>query len=174
MLTLTKMAEGGIRDHLGGGFCRYSVDGQWSIPHFEKMLYDNGPLLRLYADAWLVSGDPLYRQVCEETAAWVMREMQAPEGGYRVEPRRRFRGRGRQVLRLGSRRSRASADAAGVGAGATALGLRRPAELRESPLARQRLPARWTKRTSPCSLPRAKSFSPPAKRASAPGATTRC
>ena len=84
MLTLTKMAEGGIRDHLGGGFCRYSVDGQWSIPHFEKMLYDNGPLLRLYADAWLVSGDPLYRQVCEETAAWVMREMQAPEGGYRA------------------------------------------------------------------------------------------
>jgi len=80
--TLTKMAEGGVYDHLGGGFCRYSVDGQWMIPHFEKMLYDNGPLLRLYADAWLVTRDPLYRQVCEETAAWVMREMQAPEGGY--------------------------------------------------------------------------------------------
>jgi uncharacterized protein len=80
--TLTKMAEGGVYDHLGGGFCRYSVDGQWMIPHFEKMLYDNGPLLRLYADAWLVTRDPSYRQVCEETAAWTMREMQAPEGGY--------------------------------------------------------------------------------------------
>jgi uncharacterized protein YyaL (SSP411 family) len=80
--TLTKMAEGGIYDHLGGGFCRYSVDGQWMIPHFEKMLYDNGPLLRLYADAWLAVREPLYRQVCEETAAWVMREMQSPSGGY--------------------------------------------------------------------------------------------
>ncbi len=80
--TLTRMAEGGIYDHLGGGFCRYSVDGEWTIPHFEKMLYDNGPLLRLYADAWLVTGDPLYRRVCEETTAWVMREMQSPGGGY--------------------------------------------------------------------------------------------
>ncbi len=80
--TLTKMAEGGIYDHLGGGFCRYSVDGKWTIPHFEKMLYDNGPLLRLYADAWQVARDPLYGRVCEETAAWVMREMQSPAGGY--------------------------------------------------------------------------------------------
>lgn len=80
--TLTKMAEGGIYDQLGGGFCRYSVDGEWQIPHFEKMLYDNGPLLRLYADAWLLTRDPSYRRVCEETAAWVMREMQSPAGGY--------------------------------------------------------------------------------------------
>ena len=80
--TLTKMAEGGIYDQLGGGFCRYSVDGEWQIPHFEKMLYDNGPLLRLYADAWLLTRDPTYRRVCEETAAWVMREMQSPAGGY--------------------------------------------------------------------------------------------
>jgi hypothetical protein len=76
------MAEGGLYDQLGGGFCRYSVDERWEIPHFEKMLYDNGPLLRLYADAWLVSGDPLFRCIAEETAAWVMREMQSPEGGY--------------------------------------------------------------------------------------------
>ncbi|CAG0931194.1 MAG: hypothetical protein EFKGCFLK_00357 [Rhodocyclaceae bacterium] len=82
LTTLRRMAEGGLYDQLGGGFCRYSVDERWAIPHFEKMLYDNGPLLRLYADAWLISGDPLFRRVAGETAAWVMREMQAPEGGY--------------------------------------------------------------------------------------------
>jgi uncharacterized protein YyaL (SSP411 family) len=81
-MTLEKMALGGIYDQLGGGFCRYSVDASWTIPHFEKMLYDNGPLLRLCADAWLVTGNPLLRRVCEETAGWVMREMQSPEGGY--------------------------------------------------------------------------------------------
>lgn len=75
-LTLQKMAEGGIRDQLGGGFCRYSTDRHWSIPHFEKMLYDNGPLLQIYADAWLATGEPLYKRVAEETAEWVMREMQ--------------------------------------------------------------------------------------------------
>jgi uncharacterized protein YyaL (SSP411 family) len=80
--TLRGMAQGGIYDQLGGGFCRYSVDAHWNIPHFEKMLYDNGPLLGLYADAWLVARDPLFARVCEETAQWVMREMQAPEGGY--------------------------------------------------------------------------------------------
>jgi uncharacterized protein YyaL (SSP411 family) len=82
LLTLEKMAQGGIYDQLGGGFCRYSVDQYWLIPHFEKMLYDNGPLLKLYADAWLITGNPLFSRVCEETAAWVMREMQSTEGGY--------------------------------------------------------------------------------------------
>jgi len=82
ILTLQKMAQGGIYDQLGGGFCRYSTDTYWLIPHFEKMLYDNGPLLRLYADAWLATGDPLFKRICEQTAAWVMREMQSPEGGY--------------------------------------------------------------------------------------------
>ena len=81
-LTLTKMAEGGIYDQLGGGFCRYSVDQYWAIPHFEKMLYDNGPLLRLYSDLWLTDRQPLYACVVADTAAWVMREMQSPEGGY--------------------------------------------------------------------------------------------
>ncbi|MFN7087059.1 MAG: thioredoxin domain-containing protein [Burkholderiales bacterium] len=81
-LTLAKMAEGGIYDHLGGGFCRYSVDQRWAIPHFEKMLYDNGPLLALYSDAWRVTHQPRFKQVVAETAAWVMREMQSPEGGY--------------------------------------------------------------------------------------------
>jgi uncharacterized protein YyaL (SSP411 family) len=76
------MAEGGLYDHLGGGFCRYSTDARWTIPHFEKMLYDNGPLLRLYAQGWQLTGDALYAQVCAETAAWLMREMQSSDGGY--------------------------------------------------------------------------------------------
>jgi uncharacterized protein len=80
--TLERMALGGIYDQIGGGFARYSVDAQWQIPHFEKMLYDNGPLLRLYSDAWTVTRDPLFARVAAETAAWVMREMQSPEGGY--------------------------------------------------------------------------------------------
>ena len=80
--TLEHMALGGIYDQLGGGFARYSVDAEWQIPHFEKMLYDNGPLLRLYADAWTVTRNPLFARIAEETAGWVMREMQSPEGGY--------------------------------------------------------------------------------------------
>ncbi len=82
VLTLTKMAQGGIYDQLGGGFCRYSVDDHWMIPHFEKMLYDNGPLLAIYTDAWRATQNPLYRRISVETAEWVMREMQSPEGGY--------------------------------------------------------------------------------------------
>jgi uncharacterized protein YyaL (SSP411 family) len=80
--TLTRMCEGGIYDQLGGGFSRYSVDAHWMIPHFEKMLYDNGPLLALLADAWLVTGDALYERCAAETAGWIIREMQSPEGGY--------------------------------------------------------------------------------------------
>jgi len=80
--TLRRMCEGGIFDQLGGGFCRYSVDAQWQIPHFEKMLYDNGPLLALLADAWLVTGEGLYKRCAAATAGWLQREMQAPEGGY--------------------------------------------------------------------------------------------
>ncbi|HEX6268157.1 MAG TPA: thioredoxin domain-containing protein [Burkholderiales bacterium] len=82
LVTLRRMCQGGIYDQLGGGFCRYSVDAQWTIPHFEKMLYDNGPLLALLADAWRVAGDPLFARCAEETAGWIMREMQSPEGGY--------------------------------------------------------------------------------------------
>jgi uncharacterized protein YyaL (SSP411 family) len=80
--TLKKMAKGGIYDQLGGGFARYSVDQYWMIPHFEKMLYDNGPLLRLYTDAWLAAKNPSFKTVAEGTAVWVLREMQSPEGGY--------------------------------------------------------------------------------------------
>ncbi|MFZ5524525.1 MAG: thioredoxin domain-containing protein [Pseudomonadota bacterium] len=80
--TLQQMAHGGLYDQLGGGFCRYSVDERWDIPHFEKMLYDNGLLLGLYCDAWQNSGDPLFARVTEQTAGWVLREMQSLEGGY--------------------------------------------------------------------------------------------
>jgi len=81
-LTLVKMAEGGIYDQLGGGFCRYSVDPYWSIPHFEKMLYDNAALIALYSDAWLVTRQPLFEKTVRGIAGWVMREMQSPAGGY--------------------------------------------------------------------------------------------
>ncbi|MGR6033955.1 MAG: thioredoxin domain-containing protein [Candidatus Nitrosoglobus sp.] len=81
-LTLDHMAQGGIYDQLGGGFCRYSVDAKWQIPHFEKMLYDNGQLLVLYAAAYHLCGDELYRRVLMETGNWIKREMQSPEGGY--------------------------------------------------------------------------------------------
>ena len=84
MLTtsLTRMAEGGIYDQLGGGFSRYSVDAEWNIPHFEKMLYDNGPLLGLYAHTWKLTAEPLFKQVAEGIAGWVTGEMQAPAGAY--------------------------------------------------------------------------------------------
>jgi len=81
-ITLHKMAEGGIYDQLGGGFSRYSVDERWMIPHFEKMLYDNGPLLSLYCQSWQVTNDPFFKTVATETADWVMRDMQDERGGY--------------------------------------------------------------------------------------------
>jgi uncharacterized protein YyaL (SSP411 family) len=80
LFTLRKMAEGGLFDQLGGGFYRYSVDEMWSIPHFEKMLYDNGPLLGLYADAWAQAGEPLFERVAGMTVGWLVREMTSPEG----------------------------------------------------------------------------------------------
>ena len=81
-LTLTRMAEGGIYDHVGGGFSRYSVDDHWEIPHFEKMLYDNGQLLCLYSDGWRMTRDAHYLEVIEHTVDWVMREMRSPQGAF--------------------------------------------------------------------------------------------
>ena len=81
-LTLKRMADGGIHDQLGGGFSRYSVDGHWMIPHFEKMLYDNGALLSVYAEAALATGDRFFASVASDTADWIIRELQSPEGGY--------------------------------------------------------------------------------------------
>ena len=81
-LTLDKMALGGIYDQLGGGFHRYSVDAHWLVPHFEKMLYDNAQLARVYLQAYLVTRRPLYLRIVEETLGYVMREMTHPSGGF--------------------------------------------------------------------------------------------
>ncbi|HEU4452318.1 MAG TPA: thioredoxin domain-containing protein [Longimicrobium sp.] len=80
--TLQKMAAGGMYDHVGGGFARYSVDAKWLVPHFEKMLYDNALLARAYLHAWQATDDPDHRRVVEETLFWVEREMTSPEGGF--------------------------------------------------------------------------------------------
>ncbi|MGH7803660.1 MAG: thioredoxin domain-containing protein, partial [Candidatus Binatia bacterium] len=80
--TLTKMAEGGIYDHLGGGFHRYSVDERWLVPHFEKMLYDNAQLAPLYMDAHRATGEQFYAEVARGILDYVLREMTSPEGGF--------------------------------------------------------------------------------------------
>ncbi len=79
---LRAMARGGVYDQLGGGVARYAVDAAWVVPHFEKMLYDNGLLARAYLHGWQVSDEPLLRQVCCETLDWALREMRGPEGGF--------------------------------------------------------------------------------------------
>jgi uncharacterized protein len=81
-LTLTRMAEGGIYDQLAGGFARYSVDAQWMIPHFEKMLYDNGQLLCEYARAARATGESLFARIAADTADWMLRDMRSPDGGF--------------------------------------------------------------------------------------------
>jgi uncharacterized protein len=80
--TLRAMAGGGIYDQIGGGFARYAVDRTWTLPHFEKMLYDNALLARAYLHGWLVSGEERFKQVCCETLDWALREMRGPEGGF--------------------------------------------------------------------------------------------
>ncbi len=81
-LTLRRMALGGLFDQVGGGFSRYSVDEYWMIPHFEKMLSDNGLLLALYSDAWHATGDAFFARIARETARWALREMRTPEGAF--------------------------------------------------------------------------------------------
>ena len=81
-VTLVRMADGGIHDQLGGGFCRYSVDAEWTIPHFEKMLYDNAALLAVYADAWRVTADAAFARAARGIVAWTLREMRAAEGAF--------------------------------------------------------------------------------------------
>jgi uncharacterized protein YyaL (SSP411 family) len=80
--TLRAMASGGMYDQVGGGFARYAVDATWTVPHFEKMLYDNALLARAYAQAWQLTGEPLLRRVAEETLDFVARELRGPEGGF--------------------------------------------------------------------------------------------
>ena len=102
--SLDAMASGGIYDHLGGGFARYSVDGQWLVPHFEKMLYDQAGLIRVYLHAWQVTGEPRYRQVVEETIGYVLARPARARGRAVLGRGRRLRGRGGQLLRLVPRR----------------------------------------------------------------------
>ena len=80
--TLVKIAAGGIYDHLAGGFCRYSVDERWEIPHFEKMLYDNGQMLSMYTDGWLISNEPRWQEAVEDTINWLSRDMRDESGGF--------------------------------------------------------------------------------------------
>src|SRR5690606_19741967 len=75
------MAAGGVYDNVGGGFSRYSVDGQWLVPHFEKMLYDNALLIRLYLHGWQLTGEERFRQVITETISYVLRDLRLPGGG---------------------------------------------------------------------------------------------
>jgi uncharacterized protein YyaL (SSP411 family) len=81
-LTLARMAEGGLFDHIGGGFFRYSVDRYWQIPHFEKMLYDNGPLLAIYAQASIATGEQLFADAANATADWMLADMRDANGGF--------------------------------------------------------------------------------------------
>src|SRR6266702_1559645 len=80
--TCERMAAGGIRDQLGGGFARYSVDAEWLVPHFEKMLYDNAQLAQLYLDAYLLSGDSHHAEIARDILNYVLRDMTHPEGGF--------------------------------------------------------------------------------------------
>ncbi len=80
--SLSEMARGGIYDHLGGGFHRYATDAVWLVPHFEKMLYDNSQLARVYLKAWQITRDPVFRRVVEETLDYVLREMTHPDGAF--------------------------------------------------------------------------------------------
>ena len=98
--TCERMARGGMYDQLAGGFARYCVDGQWVVPHFEKMLYDNALLLDVYTHWWTVGGDPLARRVAEETADFLLARAAHRRRRVRLRARRRHRRRGGQVLRL--------------------------------------------------------------------------
>ena len=82
VLTLDKIALGGLFDHVGGGFFRYAVDARWGIPHFEKMLYDNALLIALYSEVYRIHQKPIYREVVRRTVAWLLREMLVPNGGF--------------------------------------------------------------------------------------------
>ncbi len=101
--TLDAMASGGIYDHLGGGFARYSVDAFWMVPHFEKMLYDNALIPRAYLHAWQVTGEDRFRQVVEETLEYVLRDLGGPDGAVLLGRGRRLRRGGGEVLRLAAR-----------------------------------------------------------------------
>ena len=105
LFSLRKMARGGIYDQIGGGFHRYSVDEHWLVPHFEKMLYDNALLSRVYLHAWQLSGDPFFREIVEDTLDYVLREMTSPDGGFYSTAGRGFR-RAKKATFSSGRRTR--------------------------------------------------------------------
>ncbi len=100
LLTLDRMARGGIRDHLGGGYHRYSTDRFWLVPHFEKMLYDNAQLASVHLAAFEITHDPRWRDEAEATFAFIERQDDRAGGRLLLGPRRRDQGRGGGVLRL--------------------------------------------------------------------------
>jgi uncharacterized protein YyaL (SSP411 family) len=121
LLSLEHICEGGIYDHLGGGFARYSVDERWLVPHFEKMLYDNAQLLDLLAIAHARTGHPLFRARAAETVGWLTREMTTAEGRVLGLARCGFGRRGGQVLRLVAGRDRTGARGRGRGVFCSAI-----------------------------------------------------
>ena len=128
--SLTAMHNGGIYDHLGGGFARYSTDRFWLVPHFEKMLYDNALLVSLYTQAFQATGNPRYREVVEETIEYLLRDLCHPEGWVLLVAGRRQRRGGGQVLRLGAAGDRGRARRRGHAAVPSLLRRGRASELR--------------------------------------------
>ena len=135
LFTLERMLRGGLIDQLGGGFYRYSVDERWAIPHFEKMLYDNGPLLGLMADAWALTGDAIYSEAAQRTVDWLATRNDGTGWCILFGPGCGLRARGRQVLRLDAGRSARVARRRAVGGGGAGLGTGSAGQFRSGALA---------------------------------------
>ena len=147
-LTLVRMVQGGLYDHLAGGFHRYTVDGNWLVPHFEKMLYDNALLVRLYLHGYQSTGRPSHREVVEETLDYLLRDMRDPRGRLRLVAGRRQRGRGGRLLRVDAGAAAVRAGRGGRRGGGALLRRDRCGQLRGPQRAASLLRAggRWRRR----------------------------